>query len=238
MGRLRWYVTYGLATSSGNTNANPNQYVITVTQLSQDEDYVIGDPRVADYTDMKGWKNNFGNNNQSAPNNNWVQAPDMNGTTRRLTYYYPADESTTKARWIAPKFRIASSYGVCFQNSYNEDKARCASYQELNRPAGRWRMPTVAEIEYIMKLSQNNKIPKLFNTDTYYMSAQGRVSTTFNSENKLNTPTNKNDAAVRCVYDEWYWGNDTIVKGTNGSYPFTWGDRERTAVDPKPDTTL
>lgn len=231
-----WYVTYGLAGSTGNTNANPNQYVINVTQLSVGEDYVIGDPRVSEFTDLKGWKNNFGNNYQYAPNNNWETAPDMNGTRRKLTYYYPSDDSRDKARWIAPRFRVASSYGVCFENNYNEDKARCASYQELNCPAGRWRMPTVAEIEYIMKLSQEKKIPALFSTNGYYMSAQGRVSTTFNSQGKLNTPTNTTgSSAVRCVYDEWYWGNDTITKGTNGRYPFTWGDRERTAVDPTPD---
>lgn len=230
-----WYMTYGLATRTGGTNVNPNQYVINVTQLNEGEDYVIGDPRVSEYTNLRGWKNNFGNNNQNAPNNNWAQANDMTGTQRRLKYYYPTDESISKARWIAPSFRIASSYGVCrINNSYAEDKARCASYQELSRPAGRWRMPTVAEMEYIMKLSQQGKIPALF-SGAEYMTAQGLTSTTF-TNGKLTTPTTgtAGEGSVRCVYDEWYWGNDTITKGTNGYYPFTWGDRERTAVDPKP----
>ena len=232
-----WYQLYQLG-SQGNSNSN--QYVITITQLNENEDYIIGDPRVSEYTDLKGWKNNFGNNNQTAPNNNWAQANDMSDTRRRLQYYYPTDESTAKARWIAPSFRVASSYGVCPNtNNYDQDKARCASYQELSRPAGRWRIPTVAEIEYIMKLSQDGKIPVLFNTNTYYMSAQGRISTNdLGTYGNLRTPDNTGgSAAVRCVYDEWYWGNDTISNtGTKDEpkYTFTWGDRERTAVDPNP----
>lgn len=237
-----WYVTYGLATGSQNTNANPNQYVITVTQLNEGENYIIGDPRVSEYTDLYGWMtweegewwwtttHYFGEANARVPDHAWATAPDMEGTERKLTYYYPTDQSSSKARWIAPSFRIASSFGVCFENTYAANKARCASYQELSRPAGRWRMPTVAEIEYIMKLSQDGKIPVLFNANSYYMSAQGIISTNDLQQGFLNTPSNTSgQSAVRCVYDEWYWGNDTIVKGNNGYYPFTWGDRERTA---------
>ena len=237
-----WYNVHGLSSSSSTTNANPNQYVIHVTQLNLGEDYIIGDPRVSEHTDLYGWKtwttgnfwnpttHYFGESGAQAPNNNWTEAKDMSGVTRRLTYYYPADESTAKARWIAPAFRVASSYGICDRtNNYAEDKARCAGYQEMSRPAGRWRMPTVAEIEYIMKLSQKGKIPVLFNTNTNYMSAQGRVSTTF-VNGKLETPANtNNNAAVRCVYDEWYWGNDTITPDSDGKYVFTWGDRPRSA---------
>ena len=239
-----WYVTYGLAGSTGGTNVNPNQYVINVTQLSAGEDYVIGDPRVQEYTDLYGWMtwttgtgwnqttHYFGEAGAAAPNRAWQSALDMSGTERKLTYYYPTDDNIDKERWIAPRFRVASSYGVCFTNTYDQNKARCASYQELGRPAGRWRMPTVAEMEYIMKLSQQGIIPALF-SGTAYMTAQGYTRTTF-VDGKLQTPTTKNtSASVRCVYDEWYWGNDTVVK-ENGIYPFRWGDRERTAVDPTP----
>lgn len=237
-----WYRVRGLYAAGSGTNANPNQYVIHVTQLNLGEDYIIGDPRVSEHTDLYGWKtwttgwrpvttHYFGESGAQAPNNNWTEAKDMSGVTRRLTYYYPADESTTKARWIAPAFRVASSYGVCSnENNYAKDKARCAGYQEMSRPAGRWRMPTVAEIEYIMKLSQKGKIPVLFNTGGDYMSAQGPVSTTFNNNGQLNTPNSTNGTcAVRCVYDEWYWGNDTITPDSDGKYVFTWGDRPRSA---------
>lgn len=229
-----WYVTYGLSSSS-NTNSNPNQYVINVTQLNEGEDYIIGDPRIEIPTNLNKWKNNFGNNNQSSPDNRWVSAPRTYATGNgRLTNYYPTDSLESKSRWIAPKFRIASSYGVCYPQNYRTQRARCASYQELSRPAGRWRVPTVAEIEYIMKLSQQNKIPKLFDEDAEYMSAQGVVSTTFKN-GKLVDPNISGSAAVRCVYDEWYWGNDTITPssytGTGANrrpvYDFTWGDKPR-----------
>lgn len=226
-----WYEAYGLGGNA--SNKNPNQYVISITQLSPGANYVIGDPRVAEPTDLKGWKYEgwlnrtyFGDPGTSAPNMNWALAPGIeDGPNRRLENYYPTDGSTAKARWVAPKIRIASSYGVCYDNNYNANKARCAGYQEMGYPAGRWRMPTVGEIEFIMKLSADEKIPQLFNAE-YYMSAQGPVSTTFNENGELNTPTNTNEnAAVRCVYDEWYWGDDVLKPNAQGKYTFTWGDR-------------
>lgn len=238
-----WYEAYGLGGNA--SNKNPNQYVISITQLSPGANYVIGDPRVAERTDLKGWKDNglwgsykkfFGDEGTVAPNMNWELAPGIEGgSNRRLENYYPTDGSTAKARWVAPKIRIASSYGVCYDNNYNANKARCAGYQEMGYPAGRWRMPTVGEIEFIMKLSADEKIPQLFNAE-YYMSAQGRVSTAFNENGELNTPTNTNgESAVRCVYDEWYWGDDVLKPNAQGKYTFTWGDRLKDdPQNPKP----
>lgn len=219
-----WYVAYGLGGDA--TNANPNQYVINITQLNSDEDYIIGDPRVS--TPDLLYSGNF-TARGNAPANGWANAIPINGTSsRRLQNYYPTDKSPDKARWVAPAIRIASSYGVCYDNSYINNQRRCASYQELNKPAGRWRIPTVGEIEFIMKLSDSGKIPVLFNADDY-MSAQGPVETKF-VNGKLVTPTSTaGTCAVRCVYDEWYWGDDDIKPGADGKYAFTWGDRPRTA---------
>lgn len=247
-----WYAAAGLYTNDPtSTNANSNQYIINITQLNAGADYIIGDPRMSSSTDMIGWitktVNNrniaFGssNRNATAPNLNWTVSPALydNPTAgRKLKYYYRTDSTAAKSRWIAPAFRIASSYGVCWPMTYREAQLRCASYQELGYPAGRWRIPTIAEIEYIMKLSQDGKIPTLFNTNSKYMSAQGVVETTFNSEGKLTNPVITGSSAVRCVYDEWYW-NDTLTptgtqNGPAGSnvtnipkYTFTWGDRPR-----------
>lgn len=234
--RYKWYMTYGLSNSDG-TNSNPNQYVINITQFDSSTDYIIGDPRSLTINNLTGRGFN-GTNAYSAPANGWAFANDMSGTRRQLKYYYPTESGTDKANWIAPKIRVASSYGVCeTTNTYIEDQRRCASYQELGYPAGRWRVPTVAEIEFIMYQSQEKRIPELFNTGTSYMSAQGVVSTTM-TNGKLTVPTNTDgSAAVRCVYDEWYWGNDTIVPNNNGRYSFTWGDRERTNPNPKPNPT-
>lgn len=247
-----WYAAAGLYTNNPiSTNANSNQYIINITQLNTGADYIIGDPRKSTSTDMIGWitkrVNNrnvaFGssNRNATAPNLNWTVSPALydNPTGgRKLKYYYRTDSTAAKSRWIAPAFRIASSYGVCWPMTYREAQLRCASYQELGYPAGRWRIPTVAEIEYIMKLSQDGKIPTLFNTDSEYMSAQGVVETTFNSEGKLTNPDITGSSAVRCVYDEWYWNDVLTPSGTqNGptgsnvtnipKYTFTWGDRPR-----------
>lgn len=230
--RNKWYMTYGLSNSNG-TNSNPNQYVINITQFDSSTDYIIGDPRSRTINNLTSKDDFNGTDADSAPADGWAFANDMSGTRRQLKYYYPTESGGDKANWIAPKIRVASSYGVCeTTNTYIQDQRRCASYQELGYPAGRWRVPTVAEIEFIMYQSQKGRIPKLFNTDTKYMSAQGVVSTTM-TNGKLTVPTNTNgSAAVRCVYDEWYWGNDTIVPNNNGRYSFTWGDRERTNPNP------
>lgn len=254
-----WLRTAGLG-GSNSTNACPNQYVITVTQLDLGTNYVIGDPRELTYTDLYGWMtwttrngrnevtHYFNEDGASTPDHAWVDAPgieDLN-TPRKLKYYYPTDSSTDKARWIAPKFRVASSYAVLGDISYDACKARCAGYQELDKPAGRWRMPTVAEIEYIMNLSQGGKIPKLYSTGTTYFSAQGAINTDdLTNYGYLRTPSDySGSTAVRCVYDEWYWGDDNLkpngtVQGDNRNetidkYDFTWGDRQRVSVTSKP----
>ena len=86
---------------------------------------------------------------------------------RRLQSYYPTDENPTdagsKANFVAPKLRVASSYGsVPGQMSRVEARRRCAAYQEAGYPAGRWRLPTLAEIRFISKLSRQGRIPTLF----------------------------------------------------------------------------
>jgi hypothetical protein len=46
--------------------------------------------------------------------------------------------------------------------TYQHAKERCAAYQENGYPAGRWRLPTVAEIDFLIKMSEKNRIPSLF----------------------------------------------------------------------------
>lgn len=212
--------------SSGGSNSNPNMYIIHITQLNNDENYIIGDPR-ATKSDLLGFS---GTNNANATNQTlrsyWAYAPGIEGSRgRNLTYYYPTDNSTSKERWIAPIIRTASSFGMCYQMSYEEAQRRCASYQELNCPAGRWRIPTLAEIEYIAKLSEKELIPRLFNVGGYYWSAQGRVQVKDSGEFSV---SGTSDSYVRCVYDEWFWGDSKLTpSSTNPTrYTFTWGDRK------------
>ncbi len=206
----------------GDNNANPNMYLINTTQLSENTRYIIGDPRT---------------DNVNNPNYTFVSAKNMSGTTQQsLKNYYPTDEN--KDKYIAPVFRVASSRGKSYTISKNEAIRRCASFQEKNCPAGRWRLPTRSELEYIATLSSKGYIPELltlgYNSSGYW-TAQGRVSQKPTSNGILNI-TSGNSAWVRCVYDEWYWKDKVQQDGTiwtDGKnskdtgipyYPFTWGD--------------
>lgn len=222
-------------------NRNPNMYIINVTRLAS-ERYRIGDPRVTTVNNLDY-------------NNSWAaEAPALFHTSpRKLTYYYPTDTSEAMKMTIAPKFRVASSYGVSPTMDKETAQRRCASYQEKNCPAGRWRLPTYAEMEYIITLSNKNMIPVLFSADSRYWNASGSSSGQLGPDGFLGTPKS-DDAHVRCVYDEWYWesvepkmkqseqpGSCEIVTGYNYNlwkpitttftinphYDFTWGDKQR-----------
>ena len=217
----------GLWTSE-NTNQNPNMYVVTATSFSSDSPYFIGDPRqLENDTDLINATHNKNGSQRSI----WVNTVDINGTTRRLQYYYPTNQeivgnsandpaSYVTGYMVAPKFRVASSYSVTTQVSSLEiAERRCASYQEDGYPAGRWRLPTYAEAAFIVKLSNEEKIPYLFNTGTAYWCAHGQFEPTAQGV----TLGHSGATSVRCVYDEWYWGSSQLTnKGT-----FTWGDQPR-----------
>ena len=158
-----------------------------------------------------------------------------------LRYYYPTDETEgvgSKEQFIAPIFRVASSYGKAIIGSKEEMRRRCATYQEAGRPAGRWRLPTKAEIKYVARLSADSKIPALFGaTGTggygYYWSAQGGLWV--DADHRVIDNVTDGDPAyrgynlfaARCVYDEWYWAE--INSRLNFSpdpldATFYWGD--------------
>ncbi|MBQ6822377.1 MAG: hypothetical protein IJP39_08185, partial [Bacteroidales bacterium] len=198
-----WYYTGGLYGSSGNQN--PNMYVITTTVFDSSLNYVLGDPRVDVVNNL---------------NYNFASAPSIEGGDRRLSYYYPTDSDNSKRHFVSPSYRIVSSYGrFGSAKSLELAQRRCAAYQEDGYPAGRWRLPTEAELEYITTLSAKGRIPPLFNTGGTYWSAQSAV--TVNSNGTVSISSARS-AFARCVYDEWYWGSETVTKTT-----FTWGDEER-----------
>lgn len=216
-------------------NKNPNMYVITINTLSSDTKYIIDDPRTLfseNNLDAEGALPNSTSNGNPAPNsiddytqtgngnNLWrragwcAKAPALyptGGPNRSLTYYYPTNESETNKMVVAPKIRIASSYGVCTTGrSRTEARRRCATYQEQGRPAGRWRIPTLGEMQFIVNLSQTNRIPTLFTKGAHYYCAQGQVNIPYsNGEVTLTTTTGLKEMTVRCVYDEWYWEKQT-----------------------------
>lgn len=198
---------------SSRGNENGNMYVITTTVLL-DNKYILADPRSLTIDNLNnGW--------------DWSQsAASMQGTNRKLTYYYPTSESEEAEKTIAPKFRIASSYGACQPITYANAQRRCASYQEQGRPAGRWRVPTRAEVKYMAKLSGDGVIPILLSNDRPYWCSGGTVKP--NSGNPVDSYSTSGTTNVRCVYDEWYWANhDKALLPDSQHKTFTWGDYAR-----------
>lgn len=158
-----------------------------------------------------------------------------------LQYYYPADETTgsgSKENFVAPVIRIASSFGKIQRLERYEARRRCAAYQEAGRPAGRWRLPTKAEVKYIAGLSSDEKIPILFGnvngSAAQYWTATGMVVVTkVNGRFEVkDTDTNDGTQSVRCVYDDWYWinketGDPDVTTDAPRETTFYWGDRPK-----------
>lgn len=240
-----------------NEDADPNMYVFTVT-TTEGTKYIIGDPRDLNYT----------YNQNSA---RWSSSPAIydDATNRELKYYYGtsvasakytnannntgviyANDSAAEAaeptiNMIAPKFRLASGYAVL--HNYTESqtlenlKKRCASYQEDGYPAGRWRLPTRAEFQFIMTQIELENLPTVYLDNTPYWCAHGLGTPNNGVVNMSYIAYNGTGRSVRCVYDEWYWENsETYRLGTqnaDGSFTpsdtFTWGDMPRDQFDAK-----
>ena len=204
---------YMLSNSAGTKN--PNMYVIKVSVLPSTSNLIIGDPRATEPTNLG--------------NSGWAVAPGIEGgNNRKLQNYYQTLTTSEVKNMVAPKFRSASSHGVCQDElSYTEAEYRCASYQEDGYPAGRWRIPTLGEVQFMVTLSNENVIPALYSSIAYWY-AGGRVTNNGGSLTITEGMTGNNARArVRCVYDEWYWENTGKNRLSGEEYAFTWGDAER-----------
>ena len=189
-------IPYGRESLNGTgDNDNPNNYIITVSILPESENDIIGDPRDPEVNNLS----NLGG----------------------LTNYHPSLRTGTRYV-IAPKFIVASSYSALTSGSpdYTVNLAtaekRCAAYQENGYPAGRWRVPTAAEILFLAKLSKYEFIPSLFNftsNSAGYWSANGKVNGSGSGEPSLNTNDTTSGGGIRCVYDAWYWGEEPYQEG-------------------------
>jgi len=164
-----------------STNNNDNQYNIYITSLPSGSNLQIGDPREP-------------------------QGGAMDGLVELTNY---RKTRTDAVNVVAPIFKIASSFGMTSQHSYTLSQQRCASYQENGYPAGRWRMPTAGEFEFIKARSTAGDIPSLF-ADSYW-TANGNNTDLGNYDGTM---------SVRCVYDVWYWGDEQVPDITQ---PY-WGD--------------
>lgn len=149
---------------------------------------------------------------------------DKNGPKRNLTYYYPAENSARTKNMLAPAYRVSSRMGgVEFYNGITRRSAefKCATYQEDGYPAGRWRLPTEAEVDFIGTLTKYSGFVELFGAKGFYWSANGAKQPSGALE------TNRDYALARCVYDAWYWDpfDDRLPEDERDNYYF--GDLPR-----------
>lgn len=221
------------------TGGSIDMYNIHISVLPEEFNFVIGDPRVTEIDNL-GYQYTPGTNDKhlTTRRDGWATASAMYGIAQRqLSYYYPTEASERTRNMLAPSYRVCSKFGgIEFGNiSLEYARYRCAAYQEDGFPAGRWRVPTEAEVSFIAQLSANGAFEVLFNVNDTYWSANGAV--------KVNTggvtPVSNTSALLRCVYDTWYWGDDQseyeawrkkydpVVSGEFPHDVFVWGDRPR-----------
>ena len=193
---------------------NDNSYNIRVNNNTSSYTFKLTDPRVE--STIKGDLSDYIVTAQSNRSNltyaSWasVDGSIMTGS--------PSNDA------IAPEFLICSGWG----RTRGEDaqlfqtfERRCATYQEKGYPAGRWRLPTEAELTFIYRLQALGVIPVLFQqTGSAYWASSGRAIESYDSatltanfttnprinNNRVNGPS----AGVRCVYDIWYWGEEKM----------------------------
>ena len=189
---------------------------LTVTALSSDSNsftdhsgsgvqYIIGDPRQA-----SGWSAS-----SLEPYLTSITSRTTGSGWNQTTYYTNHTTSwgdnaskimigTTNTAYIAPSILFSSAWSIKMGSvSFEQATKRCATYQEAGYPAGRWRLPTEAEVNFVQKLQAEDVIPVLFRVGSNYWTSSGYV---FNGTS-YSHPTGAIDSGVRCVYDVWYWGD-------------------------------
>ena len=201
-----------------------DMYKISVTVLPPDENgtgFIIGDPRSKTSTIYH--PNIPYEAARFVKEDNTASAKEE---TREIQYYYPTDESSRTENMIAPSYRISTKLSGTYRStkiSKEQAEYRCAAFQENGFPAGRWRLPTMAEISFSAQLSANGVFTAQF-SDLYW-SANGVVNVTPSTGTVKPEPT-KHEGYVRCVYDSWYWGDDRVTDSDGYPSIFVWGDRK------------
>lgn len=176
--------------------------------------YRIGDPRVPSsdvYTGSASWtdEDNFyyyvyyNNNNTTDRAGQWSDPESI------LICSQAEDGHSI----IAPRFLVSSALNANTGLTFDQAVKRGATYQEAGYPAGRWRLPSEAEIAFIVARQRDGVIPTLYATNSYYWAGSGRL---------VYIPTDKNAGIVfsasdgathscRFVYDLWDWGEEAAA---------------------------
>ena len=197
----------GETTSTSNFNNTTNHTYF----------YKIGDPRVMASSVYNNWSLNgymydesrsgggYGGGSWTANTNSWE--------TEGSIMICAQDDNSRNI--VAPHILVSSALnamnnGVTFDNAVK----RAATYQEAGYPAGRWRLPTEAEMAFIVARQKDGTIPNLYATNDVYWSGSGRVMSTSTSEGiRFRNRTNSETMSCRFVYDLWYWGDKPAWDG-------------------------
>ena len=211
-GGLTTFYTTEISISSFNTGNNTYTYTYGGTQYT--EVYRIGDPRKT---------------TEEVYNSSWSLYPYLyyNGTTQGATnaWEQPLKILTTSQNAedqniVAPKFLVSSSLNAMLISglpTFDQAVSRAAVYQEAGYPAGRWRIPTEAEMAFIVARQQDGTIPDLYVSGSDYWSGSGRLMNISSSGTTITMKNGSGNESVRFVYDLWYWGDDPST--TNVYHP-------------------
>lgn len=194
---------------SSLANLNTELYTSTQTANPIIGIPIIGDPRTPLDYPTNPYVNNqkWDRNDLGAAANSYLQ-----------NYLYAAID---KKNVIAPKFMLSSGLGgtnnvrennrdVQTKVDWVHNAQRCASYQEDGYPAGRWRLPTEAEILFVYTLGETYKlITNPFTTTSNYWANSGRRVQGGRFTN------DQGNYSSRCVYDLWYWGDEPVATGSD-----------------------
>ncbi|MBR1578329.1 MAG: hypothetical protein IJ653_07070 [Bacteroidales bacterium] len=202
-GNPRNNANYTLGSAGGGDVKSTDLMIISVKSLagltSNYPNWVIGDPRVR-LGDAMGSNNYY--TDRYIINNQWLRT-DLGTTPNYFDNYLVADVNQDNT--IAPRFMLSSGYNTnTGKGTWKANAERCAGYQEDGYPAGRWRLPTEAEILFCSVLADTQLINNPFGGGSGYWAASGRYA----NGSSLYSPSTEESRSSRCVYDLWYWGDD------------------------------
>lgn len=221
-----WYLNLNVNSISDPAVGAYGRDLFTVSVSAFDSStsqYIIGDPR-AEAEDLTLWQTNASNGENTSTEVNTFKDEANNEVIKgyRATIVGPTAKDI-----IAPKFIVASGYGAhSLQHDLHPDyggKYRCATYQEDGYPAGRWRVPTPAELEIIGRMCAEGKLASIFyanGSTTYASSNGGYLYNVSSGTGTFESSGNMRAMSIRCVYDLWYWG-DKLQDGKITT--FIWG---------------
>lgn len=174
--------------------------------------YQIGDPRDnAGYTsnDLQAYLTN-----QKLVSHSWLYGDRYTITQKSWgTNAAKIKKASETKTIIAPQFFISSGWNSSTSLSFADAQKRAATYQEAGYSAGRWRLPTEAEIMFITARQREGVIPVLFAMDSSsnYWASSGRLY----RNGQFYDASSNAQGYMRFVYDTWYWGD---TQGAVNSY--------------------